>query len=74
MKIRKRIIMLVMPVLLLCTSITSSAAGNSYVLDGIQRVPVPSLYEKEEVFQIFEDESGNVLELSKPQDLYISSK
>lgn len=74
MKIKKRIVMLVLPVLLLCMSITSIAASNSYVLDGIQRVPVPSLYEKEEVFQIFEDESGNVLELSKPQDLYISSK
>ena len=69
MKIRKRIVMLVLPVLLLCTNIASSAADNSYVLDGVQRVPVPSLYEKEEVFQIFEDEGGNVLELSKPQDL-----
>lgn len=74
MKIKKRIVMLILPVLLLCMSITSSAASSSYVLDGIQRVPVPSLYEKEAVYQIFEDENGEVIELSKPQDLYISSK
>lgn len=53
---------------------TAQAASNSYVLDGIQRVPVPALYEQEAIFQTFEDAEGNIFELSKPQDMCISKQ
>lgn len=53
---------------------TVNASSDSYVLDGLQRIPAPALYEKDAIFQTFEDANGNVIELSKPQDLYISSQ
>ena len=56
----------------LCANMTVSASSDSYVLDGIQRVPIPSLYELDSVYQTFSDENGNLTELNKPQDMYIS--
>ncbi len=74
MKHRKRIFGVILSILLLGASFTTNAASDSYVLDGIQRISIPALYEKDEVFQSFTDENGEVLYLSKPQDLYISQQ
>ena len=72
MKTIKKIAIFVLAVLLLALPLAASA--ESYVLDGIERISVPSLYEKEEVFQSFSQDSGESLYLSKPQDLFISKK
>ena len=74
MKKRKRFLMVILSILLLGLSITADAASDSYVLDGVQRISIPSLYEKESVFQSFVDENGEALFLSKPQDLFISDQ
>lgn len=74
LKKRNRLFKMVLPILLLCLSMTVNASSDSYVLDGLQRVPAPALYEKDAIFQTFKDTDGNVIELSKPQDLYISSQ
>ena len=74
MKARIRIAILILSLLLVVQPLTVSAAADSYVLDGIERIAVPSLYEKEDVFQGFSQESGETLYLSKPQDLFVSKK
>ena len=74
MKARIRIAILILSLLLVVQPLTVSAAADSYVLDGIERIAVPSLYEKEDVFQGFSQENGETLYLSKPQDLFVSKK
>lgn len=74
LKKRNRLLKFGLPILLLCLSMTANAANNSYVLDGIKRVPVPALYEQNATFQTFEDGKNSILELSKPQDLCISNQ
>ena len=72
MKAIKKIAIVILSVLLLAQPLTVSA--DSYVLDGIERIAVPSLYEKEDVYQSFSQENGENVYLSKPQDLFISKK
>lgn len=52
----------------------SAASGDSYVLDGSRRVPVPSVYEVETAWQTFRTSEGEVLQLYNPQDLFISTQ
>ena len=71
---KKKVFLIILTVLLFSLSITANAASDSYVLDGITRVAIPSVYEKEQVFQSFQTEDGETLYLSKPQDLCISKQ
>ena len=59
---------------LLVPTLVVNASDDCYVLDGIERISIPDMYEKEAVFQSFYDENGEPLYLSKPQDIIISSK
>lgn len=51
-----------------------AASGDSYVLDGSRRVPVPSVYEAHAAWQTFRTTGGEVLQLRSPQDLFISTQ
>lgn len=74
MKKLARLAILILSLLLVVQPLTVSATGGSYVLDGIERVAIPSVYEKEDVYQSFYDENGEPVYLSKPQDMIISKK
>lgn len=51
-----------------------AASGDSYVLDGSRRVPVPSVYEAQAAWQTFRTTGGEVLQLRSPQDLFINAQ
>lgn len=74
MKARTKLVIFILSLLLLVQPLTVSAASGSYVLDGIERIAVPSLYEKEGVYQSFRQPTGETVYLSKPQDLFISKQ
>lgn len=74
MKKLARLAILILSLLLVVQPVVVSAAGGSYVLDGIERIAIPSVYEKEDVYQSFHDANGEPVYLSKPQDLFISKQ
>ena len=74
MKLKTRIAAVLLSLLILFPVLTVNASDDCYVLDGIDRISTPALYEKEDVFQSFTDEEGNPIYLSKPQDLFISKQ